>query len=146
MYKSTCFFLFIVFLTSCKTEKISLKEGTRIFYYQQPDLMDSKTQTLVTLTQVEDARCPEDVVCIWAGYVSVNLEFDLRELKKKHNLKLCLGCPSLKPGDTPTPAYSEIDLEGTRYQVSLQSVKPNPNTKTPPKKEDYEVSVQIEKL
>ena len=146
MYKTAWIFLLIVFLTSCKTEKVSLKEGSRTFYYQQPDLMDPKSQTLVTLTQVEDARCPEDVNCIWGGYVSVNLEFDLRGLKKKQNLKLCFSCPSTKPGDTPTPPDSDIDLEGTKYHLTLQSVKPNPNHKTPPKKEDYEVTIQIDKL
>lgn len=146
MYKTAWLFLLMVFLTSCKTEKVSLKEGSRTFYYQQPDLMDPKSQTLVTLTQVEDARCPEDLTCIWSGYVSVNLEFDIRKLKKKQNLKLCFYCPSSKPGENPATATSEIDLEGIKYRLTLQSVKPNPNHKTPPKKEDYEVSIQIERL
>lgn len=144
MRKIICFFLLAFILTSCKTEKVSLKEGSRTFYYQQPELMNSKTQTFVTLTEVQDARCPEDVVCIWAGYVTVYLEFDLRDLKKKQNTQLCFNCMSSKPGNTS--AESEIDLEGTKYRLTLQSVKPNPNIKTPPKKEDYEVSVLIEKL
>jgi len=146
MRKIISLLLLTFVLTSCKTEKVSLKEGSRTFYYQQPELMNSRTQTFVTLTEVLDARCPEDVVCIWGGYVTVHLEFDLRELKKKQNVQLCFNCISSKPGDALTTAETEIDLEGTKYRLTLKSVNPNPNTKTPPKKEDYEVAVQIEKL
>lgn len=145
MYKSTCLFLLIVFLTSCKNEKVSLKEGTRTFYYQQPDLMDLNSQTTVTLTQVEDGRCPEDFNCIWGGSVTVTLQFDLRNLNKKQDIQLCSGCL----GDKGPNAITEkaiLDLEGATYQITFKSISPNRNSKNPPKKEDYEVSVQIEKL
>jgi len=146
MLKVSLFLVLIMFLVCCKTNQISLKEGNNVLHYQKPNLLDKKSQTFITLAKVEDGRCPEDVNCIWAGLVNVNLEFDLRNLKKKENLNLCFGCLTLKDSSRATPSESDINLEGTKYHVKLLGVRPNPNTKSPPKIENYEVSIQIDKL
>ena len=146
MFKFSLLLFPVLLFASCKTDKISLKEGNSVLYFQQPERLGPRSQTLVTLTQVEDGRCPEDVNCIWAGLVNINLEFDLRNIKKKENLKLCFGCLTLKDSLRSVPSESEIILEGTKYHIKLLDVKPNPSMKNPPKIEDYQVSIQIDKL
>lgn len=146
MSKSVLFFFLISLITSCKTDRILLKEGNEILFYQQPNLLDKESQTFLTLSKVEDGRCPEDVNCIWGGLVNVNLEIDLRNSKKKEDLKLCFGCLTLKDSIKAIPSESEINLGGARYHIKLLDVKPNPNVGNPPKIKDYRVSIQIDQL
>jgi hypothetical protein len=133
------FSLLFIGLTSCKTEKMTLQEGTMILKYQQPVIVDSSTKTLLTFTAVQDSRCPENTNCIWAGSVAVDLVFGQKNQKKK-DLKLCLGC---RQG---ADSISVVDLAGRKYRVVLQSVNPYPHAEKTKKEKYYSLSVKIDKI
>lgn len=136
--------LFIGF-SSCKTEKVALQEGTVFLNYQQPLTIDPSTKTVATFTEVADSRCPENVNCIWSGSVTVDLLLDIQSQKTQKALKLCLYCMAAKDG-SKIPPSSDIDLGGEKYKVELQSVTPSPNTEIQKKKEDYVISIKINKI
>ncbi len=77
---------------------------------------------------VSDSRCPEDVICIWAGEVSVRvmLSYDGKSVTKEMKLG----------------GIGEV-FEG--FQVYVTKVTPATNSKKPIKSGDYEVTFHIER-
>lgn len=146
MIQNSIYFLsmFIGF-ASCKTEKLALQEGTVLLNYHQPLTIDPTTKTVATFTEVADSRCPENVNCIWSGSVTVDLLLDIQNQKTQKALKLCLYCMAGKDG-TKIPTGSDVDLGGEKYKIELQSVTPSPNTEIQKKKEDYVISIKINKI
>lgn len=71
----------------------------------------------VHITQINDSRCPQDVVCIWGGEVIVSFLIPTGE-----TLELCLG------GSTDCVSSSEFSFNGNTYQLILLDVKPYPTT------------------
>ncbi len=81
----------------------------------------------VTLNQiVSDSRCPADVVCIQAGWVTANVT--LQSDTDKETIDLASnGGPH---------AFDS-------YQVSIESVKPSRTTTSPPQPGDYAVTFRV---
>lgn len=71
----------------------------------------------VRVTQVNDSRCPQDVICIWGGEVIVSFLIPTGE-----TIDLCLG------GSTDCISSAEFSLNGTTYQLIILDVKPYPTT------------------
>ncbi|MCF0057964.1 hypothetical protein [Dyadobacter sp. CY356] len=142
---SIYFFALIIGLSSCKTEKVTLQEGTILLNYQKPLSIDETSGTMATCKEVQDSRCPENENCIWSGSVTVDLLLDIQNQKTQKELKLCLYCLADKDG-TKIPPSSDVDLGGEKYKIELQSVTPSPNTEIPKKKEDYVISIKINKI
>ena len=134
-----------VCISSCKTEKVALQEGTILLNYQKPLSIDESSKTIATFKEVQDSRCPENVNCIWSGSVTVDLLLDIQTQKTQKELKLCLYCVADKDG-TKIPPSSDVDLGGEKYKIELQSVTPSPNTEIQRKKEDYVISIKINKI
>lgn len=128
---------------SCKTEKVTLQEGTFLLNYKQPLTIDQATKTLATFTEVADSRCPENVNCIWSGSVTVDLLLDIQKTQKP--IQLCLYCMAGNDGNKIPPS-SDVNLGGEKYKIQLQSVTPSPNTEIQKKKEDYVISIKIDKI
>ncbi|MEO6687307.1 MAG: hypothetical protein ABIN24_15150 [Dyadobacter sp.] len=146
MIQNSIYFLalFIGF-SSCKTEKVGLQEGIVLLNYKKPLTIDPTTKTVATFTEVADSRCPENVNCIWSGSVTVDLLLDIQSQKTQKELKLCLYCMAAKDGTKILPS-SDVDLGGEKYRIELQSVTPSPNTEIQKKKEDYVISIKIDKI
>lgn len=146
MIQNSIYFLaLLIGFSSCKTEKVALQDGTVLLNYQQPLTIDQSTKTVATFKEVADSRCPENVNCIWSGSVTVDLLLDIQNQKTQKALQLCLYCMAGKDG-TKIPPSSDVDLGGEKYKIELQSVTPSPNTEIQKKKEDYVISIKINKI
>lgn len=146
MIQNSIYFLaLLIGFSSCKTEKVALQDGTVLLNYQQPLTIDQSTKTIATFKEVADSRCPENVNCIWSGSVTVDLLLDIQNQKTQKALQLCLYCMAGKDG-TKIPPSSDVDLGGEKYKIELQSVTPSPNTEIQKKKEDYVISIKINKI
>jgi hypothetical protein len=86
----------------------------------------------ITFSRVaEDSRCPSDVVCIWAGQVTVVLQFALGEQNpEEHSLTLSAD---------NKPAVKQIG----KYLVELLKVIPYPTDSNPISVSNYEIILKI---
>ena len=74
----------------------------------------------------EDSRCPQDVQCVWAGTVKLEVESDLDTVGKRTDT-LNLGTTHI------------IDT----FAVSLVSVNPSPKAGTEISDADYKFTIQV---
>lgn len=77
----------------------------------------SNEEVEVRITQINDSRCPQDVVCIWGGEVIVSFLIPTGQ-----TIDLCLG------GSTDCISSAEFSLNDITYQLILLDVKPYPTT------------------
>ena len=84
--------------------------------------------SITPLEVVSDSRCPVDVVCIWAGEVSLKVRLEKGTVSREVILKL--GIP--------------VTFEESK--ISLTSVTPENNSKRPFNKEDYRFTFLITPL
>ena len=90
----------------------------------------------ITFSDIEDSRCPTDVVCVWEGQADVELRafFDGDDTPAVFHLISRVGYPDL----------ADTTLYG--YHLQLLEVNPYPdNASSPPAKEDYTIRLLIEK-
>lgn len=88
----------------------------------------------ISLVEVRDSRCPADVVCVWAGEVTVILDVS-QNGEPLEPLEL-----TASPGDNAIPQT----IDG--YAFVLQEVKPYPRSDTPIASEDYTATVTVSEL
>lgn len=81
------------------------------------------------IEEIQDSRCPEGVVCVWQGEVSVKLSvkaaIDYEVILKSHN--------------------QPVDTVGN-YIFSMIEVTPYPKYKQPVEISDYRVTLKIDRL
>ena len=129
--------LLFISLLSCQNE-----EPCKTFELEKPvEIAFQETLTHCTesisvsfLDIIHDSRCPEDVVCIWQGFVEVKVTFSVKGLEKTAYL-------SSSPSATDSP--SEISVNG--YTLKMMDVTPYPNTSAKFREEDYRLLYQVEK-
>ena len=89
----------------------------------------------ITFSDIEDSRCPTDVVCVWEGQADVELTafFENDDAPTVFHLISRAG----------QPALADTLLNG--YHFQLLEVDPYPdNASSPPAKEDYTIRLLIE--
>lgn len=76
----------------------------------------------VTLTEVQESRCPKDVNCIRAGEAIAVLNITVAD-KSERNIQLCTGadCSQRALGESYT-----FSLDEHRYLFKLDSIVPDP--------------------
>ena len=80
---------------------------------------------------VEDSRCPTGVTCIWAGDAVVRIGITAGGASSKHTLH------------TNSQFAREAEQSGVR--VVLVSVTPYPTADAAPRRDDYRVTLSIER-
>lgn len=110
------------------------KEEVQVFSLENKFMLNQQFQSAdkslkFTITEINDSRCPSDVVCIWQGeaIVKINVEAPVSgklELSTFHNQADTLG------------NYSFRLIEVSPYPISTKAIK----------LEDYEVKLKIEEL
>ena len=86
---------------------------------------DPSSGLSITLTEVNDSRCPADAICITGGEVSTSLKVAFKQNSfQTKDLKLCLGCP--EDNDS-----TEFKLEEQKYLLILKEVTPYPFASQP---------------
>lgn len=83
---------------------------------------DSLTGIKVSVTEIADSRCPEDVQCVWAGEANVDVLASYNE----ESIKLKLKIDPAKSSKTDTVNFT---LNSKNYKALLFAVNPYPNTK-----------------
>ena len=122
-----------VFLFSCSKENISetFSPGVENEFRIQSEYRSADHLLKFIITEINDSRCPSDVVCVWEGKADVKIEV---ESPVKGNFIL-----STYHSNT----NSSIDTLGN-YSFQLIDVSPYPvSTKTIHLK-DYKVTLKIE--
>lgn len=118
--------LLLVFLLShCTTEDNSQQNSKSANLGRSVFLQDNESvryaisneEIEVRMTQINDSRCPQNVVCIWGGEVIVSFLIPTGD-----TIKLCLG------GSTDCVSSNEFSVNGNTYQLILLDVKPYPTT------------------
>lgn len=77
----------------------------------------------VEVLSIEDARCPSDVTCIWAGYVKVSFYVSAT------SETVALAIP---PNQPPGPSLGDnhsFNFSGKTYRLDLKDVIPYPTRK-----------------
>lgn len=124
---------FATFFISCNKEKGVTPEnfdlGTETNFRAGDEYLSGIQSLQFRITEVNDSRCPSDVVCVWQGEAVVRIEVELPEegtlwLSTYDNQKDTLG------------AYSFELVEVAPYPVSTETIK----------FEDYDITLKIEEL
>ncbi len=98
----------------------------------QAALLESENLKIKFLNVTDDSRCPSDVVCVWAGQVSVS--FNIQKGGKNPGF---FSMTSAGGQDT------EISFEG--YSIKLVRVEPYPKSSQQILPSDYAVVLAISK-
>lgn len=94
-----------------------------------PTRVADTSLTLTLLAVTDDSRCPENVTCIWAGDVTVQLRLDeARGATREATLQLNRG---------------EHDVTHAGVRVQLVSVAPHPKAEQPIDPATYRVSLDV---
>lgn len=111
--------MLVLSLFACKKESVlklnnefSLKKGETV------TLKDGKSYINLKLLEINDSRCPKDVVCVRAGEAIV--KFDMEINNKKYTNELCIQC------DSQIPITLNITIDN--YNISLMAVNPYPES------------------
>jgi len=122
--------------TSSGTTKIILDQPFNLGINGQATLEQSDL-SLHFINVTEDSRCPSDVVCVWAGQVSVLIEIKSLEGAAKGNFTLTSMAGSGEK-DSVT-----IEAGGKSYEIKLQGVQPYPVSTKPIKSTDYVITLMV---
>ena len=117
------------------TPQVELKT-TSVPYRQLTTVAASGEDLKVDLREVNDSRCPKNVVCIQMG--SAQIKFTVSDGKDQTDVNLTFK------GDRKTD-FQTFSLGGENFVLSVSEVLPYPDTNESPKLEDYKVNVSIEK-
>lgn len=136
----------IVFIFGCsESEKTPNSDGNDNSYPQikleepfnlkfgQTILIDTVNIKVKFLKVTEDSRCPSDVVCIWAGQVSVLLNVN--------NNRNDVGDIKLTLGQNKDEAVKDIG----GYFLKLIDVKPYPISTQKIEQSDYVITLVVSK-
>jgi hypothetical protein len=131
--KTTYFLLSLILISliSCDQEPVpdSFSFGVQNEFKINGDYHSSDNSLNFTITEINDSRCPSDVVCIWAGKVDVKIKVE----------SPVAGTITLSTYDNP------VDTVGN-YSFKIIDVSPYPISTKTIKLEDYVVLLSIEKL
>ncbi len=90
----------------------------------------------ITFSDIEDSRCPTDVVCVWEGQADIELTAFFEEDDAPTIFHLV--------GRAGYPDLADTLVNGYRFQ--LLEVDPYPESASlPPAREDYTIRLLIEK-
>lgn len=112
-------------LLACKKDQPapSLNQAFELPLNQTVSLATGGGALSITLTDVQESRCPANAYCIWAGYAAVTLELkDASATPQTARLSLL---------NKPSPEYTRdsvaVTLNQQRYWLRLLAVQPYPS-------------------
>ncbi|MFY9154495.1 MAG: hypothetical protein WAO52_20930 [Prolixibacteraceae bacterium] len=127
-------FLMLILLTTMSCEEIILDKsftfGNESEFRINQLYSTSDGQCTFRITEISDSRCPEGVVCIWAGEVTVKGKWTA------YNEQTNVELHSLVKDQ-------EIQPEG--YTITIIDAKPYPKYGTETKPEDLVITLKIQK-
>ncbi|UBM60450.1 hypothetical protein LAG90_07310 [Marinilongibacter aquaticus] len=79
----------------------------------------------ISLLEISDSRCPENVQCVWAGEARVGVQVEIGSTVND-SLGLCLDC-TVTPGLADAKTYT---VDGQSFRIVLTEVNPYPKDTT----------------
>ncbi len=92
----------------------------------------------VNLKEVQDSRCPSNVVCVTMGAAVVG--FAISDGNNNADVQVKFS------GDGKNSGIETFSLDGQNYALKVTEVLPYPETSKTPSLEDYHVGLSIVKL
>ncbi|AWV96672.1 hypothetical protein [Arcticibacterium luteifluviistationis] len=118
------YFGLFLLIAACTTSKnIEPNQEIEIAEKATYELTIDSKDISIKVSKIEDSRCPENVVCVWAGEATVTFDLIVNE-KLFSNKQLCLQC------DTESGTPQEIIIENNT--IKLIAVSPFPNLENSP--------------
>ncbi|NIJ54365.1 hypothetical protein [Dyadobacter arcticus] len=140
MKKTILFALIWVAAVACDQKQEAAPQSelksTSIPYRQLTTVATSGDNLKVELREVNDSRCPKNVVCIHMG--SAQVKFNVSDGTNQTDVNLTFK------GDKNAD-FQTFALSGVNYVIRVSEILPYPDTTQSPKLEDYKVNVTIEK-
>ncbi|WP_266204404.1 hypothetical protein [Pontibacter kalidii] len=124
--------LMILLMTQCQREEVLPQESElgKAFLLKQDERLkvtgDETTALALQVEEVNDSRCPEDVVCVWYGNAVVKLKVYSSSSGKSQTLTFCIGDCKPEPARGKHTLMAEVD--GQAYEITLLEVLPFPNS------------------
>ncbi len=105
----------VLLLSACNKDKknidVDVNDEFELDFDQTAFFKDDNSSTSIKFIEVvEDSRCPDDAICIWAGHVVIKLNID--------NAVVELASPSLNQADSLRSA------DMGEYTISIKEIKP----------------------
>ena len=110
---------------------ITIRQGERVLLNPDEILLE------FTITE-EDGRCPEDVVCVWAGRAIIRLRLN-PDHPSPAEFALTI------PGTVQSP-YDGTPFDTLGYRWTLRQLNPYPRSSQPPGPTIYEALLRVQKL
>lgn len=123
-------FLLLMF-GSCREEMpcYQFNFGSETVFLADETYCSENMELTMQVEEINESRCPEGVVCVWAGQVTVT--FDLKgDVEGKLQLASLMN-----PADTLGD-----------YTFQLVSVDPYPKYKQPIERSDYRITIKVDRL
>jgi hypothetical protein len=131
--KTFCFFLALTFISfiSCDNEPVpdSFSFGLENDFKINGEYHSADNSVKFRITEINDSRCPSDVVCIWEGKADVKIQVE----------SPVSGTITLSTYDNP------VDTVGN-YSFKLIEVLPYPISSKTIKLDEYNVTLKIIEL
>ena len=140
MKKTILFALIWVAAVACSQKDDAAPQAevktTSVPYRKLTTVPTSGADLKVDLHEVNDSRCPKDVVCIHMG--SAKIKFVVSDAANEVEVNVDFK------GDAKSDSQA-FTLSGQNYLLSVSELLPYPISTQTPNIEDYKVSVKIEK-
>jgi hypothetical protein len=140
MKKTILFALIWVSVMACDEKQNATPQpepqSTSVPYRKQTKIAASGADLKVDLREVNDSRCPKDVVCIQMGSARIKLNVSDATNSTEVNVDF--------KGDAKADSQA-FTLTGQNYMLTVSELQPYPVSTQTPKIEDYKVNVTIEK-
>jgi hypothetical protein len=118
--KSLLITFLVLSLFACTKEEVfmlnnefSFKKGESV------TINNGKSSIILKMLEINDSRCPTDVVCVRAGEAKVKVDINING-QLYSGVELCIQCDEL----LKIPSVIKID----NYKISLISVNPIPKS------------------
>jgi hypothetical protein len=128
-------FVILTFIVCCgfacnhEDDCVSFRIGEETIFMHGVEYCSNDLAFRFQIADIQESRCPEGLICVWQGEVTVKLEveaaIDYEVILKSHN--------------------QPVDTVGN-YKFSLIEVTPYPKYKQPVELSDYRVTLKIERL
>lgn len=73
------------------------------------------------LTELNDGRCPQDVICVWLGNARAVVQVSEGGARAE-KLQFCIG--DCRPEPTRNKHMQQVQVDGQRYEITLLQVLP----------------------
>ncbi len=121
----------MIVLISCNQESLpeSFQIGTTGRFKTGAEYLSNKNSLQFKITEINDSRCPSDVVCVWQGEAVVKIAVE----------SPVSGTLELNTFDHPKDTLA-------RFSFELVGVSPYPVSTETIELADYDVTIKIEEL